>query len=46
MTVIIPEVEKYVFNLFSEKLGSNYVYHNLAHTQRVVAKAKEIAEDI
>ena len=45
MTVIIPEVEKYIYNLFSEKLGSDYVYHNLTHTQRVVAKAKEIAED-
>lgn len=45
MSALIVEVEKYIYNLLSEKLHSNYVYHNLAHTQRVVAKTKEIFED-
>jgi len=46
MSALIVEVEKYVFSLLSEKLHSNYLYHNLAHTQRVVEKTKEISESI
>ncbi|WP_439128431.1 Pycsar system effector family protein [Polaribacter sp.] len=46
MSALIIEVEKYVFNLLSEKLHANHLYHNLAHTQRVVIKCKEIAENM
>ncbi|WP_298781954.1 Pycsar system effector family protein [uncultured Polaribacter sp.] len=46
MTAITSEVEKYIYNLFSEQLSSNYVYHNLAHTQRVVAKVEEFIENL
>ena len=38
------EAEKYVISFLNEKLDSKYVYHNLAHTQRVVEKTKELAE--
>ncbi len=44
MSEIINEVEKYVYELLNEKLHANYVYHNLAHTQRVVEKTIEISE--
>jgi len=45
MNNVINEVEKFVYNLLSEKLHANYVYHNLSHTQRVVEKTIEISED-
>ncbi|WP_299670045.1 Pycsar system effector family protein [uncultured Polaribacter sp.] len=45
MSTLIIEVEKFVFNLLSKNLNANYVYHNLAHTQRVVEKTNEIAEN-
>jgi len=44
MDNIIIEVEKYVIHLLNEKLDNNFVYHNLAHTQNVVEKTKELAE--
>ncbi|MBJ6369764.1 Pycsar system effector family protein [Snuella sedimenti] len=44
MDNLILESEKYVIQLLNEKLDNRYVYHNLAHTQRVVEKAKELAD--
>lgn len=44
MSVLIIEAEKYIFDLFSEKLSSDFVYHNLAHTQRVVKKVEVFIE--
>lgn len=46
MSALIVEVEKYVYSLLSEKLHSNYLYHNLAHTQRVVEKTREISANL
>ena len=46
MSALIVEIEKYVNSLLSEKLHSNYLYHNLAHTQRVVENVKEISENL
>lgn len=46
MNEIVLEAEKFIYNLFSEELNSNYVYHNLAHTQRVVDKVQEISENV
>ncbi|MFK8061099.1 MAG: Pycsar system effector family protein [Polaribacter sp.] len=46
MSTLIVEVEKYVFNLLNTELEREYVYHNLAHTQRVVEKTKELAENV
>jgi predicted metal-dependent HD superfamily phosphohydrolase len=44
MDQLIEEVEKYVSILLSTELESSFVYHNLAHTQRVVSNAKELIE--
>ncbi len=46
MSTLIIDAEKYVLNLLNTKLDRKYVYHNLAHTQRVVKKAKELTESI
>jgi predicted metal-dependent HD superfamily phosphohydrolase len=45
MENILSEVEKYVVNYLNENLDSKFVYHNLAHTQRVVEKINELTED-
>jgi len=44
MENIVLEAEKYVISLLNEKLDTIFVYHNLAHTQRVAAKSKELSE--
>jgi HD superfamily phosphodiesterase len=44
MDNLITEAEKFVIQLLNDKLDTKFVYHNLAHTQRVVAKANELAE--
>ncbi|SHM83794.1 Pycsar system effector family protein [Polaribacter sp. KT 15] len=46
MSALIIEVEKFVFSFLSKNIHSNFVYHNLAHTQRVVESVKEIAESL
>jgi len=45
MDSLITEAEKYVTQLLNEKLENTYLYHNLAHTQRVVKKTAELLED-
>ncbi|MEL0455075.1 Pycsar system effector family protein [Flavobacteriaceae bacterium SZ-1-7] len=42
--MLISEVEKFVLNLLNEKLDPAFTYHNIPHTQRVVASANELAE--
>jgi len=44
MDTLIAEAEKYVVHFLNENLNFSFVYHNLAHTQRVVEKTKEIIE--
>jgi len=44
MDNLIAETEKHVIHLLNEKLNSNFVYHNLAHTQLVVEKVKELSD--
>lgn len=44
MKKLIEETEKFVSHLFATELDSKFVYHSLAHTQRVVEKTKELAE--
>lgn len=46
MSNLIEEVEKFVFNFLNDKLDDKYLYHNLAHTQRVVEKTKELSENL
>lgn len=44
MDKLIVEAEKFATNLLNEKLDNSFLYHNLTHTQRVVEKANELAE--
>src|SRR5690606_12997647 len=45
MSDILAKVEVYVIELLSNKLDSNYLYHNLRHTQRVVRSTLELIEN-
>jgi predicted metal-dependent HD superfamily phosphohydrolase len=42
METLLLKTEKYVFSLLTRELGSDYLYHNLSHTQRVVNAIKEL----
>src|SRR6056297_465000 len=42
MENIVHKAEQYVTNLLSDQLGEDYLYHNLRHTERVVANVEEI----
>lgn len=44
MNTLTDAAEKYVVNFLNENLDTSFIYHNLAHTQRVVEKANELAE--
>lgn len=44
MDTIITEAEQYVTTLLRTKLSHNFLYHNLAHTQRVVKSTKALIE--
>jgi HD superfamily phosphodiesterase len=44
MDKLIVEAEKFATHLLNAKLDTSFLYHNLTHTQRVVEKAKELAE--
>ena len=44
MKTLVVEAEKYVIGYLNENLDFKYVYHNLAHTQRVVGKVNELVE--
>ncbi len=44
MENILIEAEKHAIHLLNKELDTSFVYHNLAHTQRVVAKTKELSE--
>lgn len=46
MDTLIVEAEKFATNLLNVKLDTTFLYHNLTHTQSVVEKAKELAEQI
>jgi predicted metal-dependent HD superfamily phosphohydrolase len=42
---ILKKAENYVTHLFTENLGDDYTFHNLAHTQDVAATAGIIAQN-
>ncbi|MDO6675311.1 DUF5706 domain-containing protein [Tenacibaculum sp. 1_MG-2023] len=44
MNSLIQETEQFVIDLLNENLDKNFVYHNIAHTQRVVEKSLELIE--
>lgn len=39
---IVEEADKFVLDLFKEKLPNTFIYHNYHHTQRVVKSTKEL----
>ena len=43
METLLSDIEKHVSSLLNDELPREFVYHNLSHTQRVVASTKEIA---
>ena len=46
MESILSASETYVSHFFTDNLPSEFLYHNLAHTKRVVSKTIELAEVI
>jgi len=42
MSDILEKTKNFVVELLSKELDSNYLYHNLRHTQRVVKSTKEL----
>ncbi len=44
METLLLKTEKYVFSLLTKELSTDYLYHNLSHTQRVVNATKELIE--
>lgn len=45
METLVKKAENFVVDYLNTHLDSNFVYHNLAHTQRVVKKAKLLIAD-
>lgn len=45
MNKLVEKTDKFVFELFKEKLPNTYLYHNYKHTQRVVKSTKELIEN-
>ena len=44
MSDLLSKAEDFVTKMLSNDLDSNYLYHNLRHTQRVVKNTKELLE--
>lgn len=45
MNHLTEKADKFVLNLFEEKLPNTFVYHNYMHTQRVVKSTKELIDN-
>ncbi len=45
MNTLISKSESFVTEYLNDNLDSSFVYHNIAHTQRVVNKVNELIED-
>lgn len=46
MSILTTKAEQFVTNYLNQNLDSSFVYHNIAHTQRVVDKVNELLEEI
>ncbi|MCG8795616.1 Pycsar system effector family protein [Tenacibaculum finnmarkense] len=46
MENLLIEAENFVVTLLNEKLDTSFIYHNVFHTQRVVAKTKELIKEV
>ena len=44
MSTLIEKTDKFVLQLFKEKLPNTFIYHNYTHTKRVYKSAMEISE--
>ncbi len=44
MENLLSDIEKHISSFLNDELSSDLVYHNLSHTQRVVASVSEISE--
>lgn len=44
MIELIQKTEQFIFNLFKDRLSSEYTYHNFLHTQYVVSKLKVLMD--
>lgn len=42
---IEKEIEQFIFKLFQEELSNHFLYHNFAHTTKVVKTAEELATE-
>ncbi|APG59256.1 Pycsar system effector family protein [Christiangramia salexigens] len=45
MNNLIEKADKFVEDLFKEKLPNTYIYHNYKHTQRVAKSTKELLDN-
>jgi len=45
MENLVQKAEQFVVTYLNDHLNSNFVYHNLAHTQRVVEKIEELTAE-
>ncbi|MGM0933406.1 MAG: Pycsar system effector family protein [Bacteroidota bacterium] len=45
MDQLIEKADKFVLNLFKDKLPNTFLYHNYQHTQRVVKSTKELIDN-
>ena len=44
MDILLKDIKEYVFSLLQERLASEIIYHNYAHTFRVVKKLEELTQ--
>ena len=44
MSNLVEKAEYFALDILNNRLEKKFIYHNIAHTQRVVEKAKELAE--
>ncbi len=44
MSILVAKAENYVVHFLNNNLDTSFVYHNVAHTQRVVEKTQELIE--
>lgn len=45
MSELIEKTDKFVFDLFKEKLPNTFLYHNYTHTKRVLKSVNEIVKN-
>ena len=45
MTSLVEKTEKFVFELFKDKLPNTFIYHNYKHTERVVKSTQELIDN-